>query len=294
MQIGYLGPENSFTYLAAREAFAHETLVPYPSIPLCIQALVNGVIDRCVVPNENSLEGSVHATIDTLFREQQLSIEKEIILPINHQLVVADRKDMSRQPIKRIISHPQALAQCTNYLNRYYQDAVIEAVASTTTAALYVKNHPEEAVAAIASKEAATAYQLRVEAENIQDVSFNQTRFWVMQHVPATLQHLSDQADKATIFVTLPANQPGSLHKILAAFGWRDIDLSKIESRPSKTTLGEYFFVIDLVVDKPIQLIANAFEEIQLLGGTVHLLGVYPITEKRMSKGEKTNDNQTL
>ncbi|OTN76445.1 hypothetical protein A5886_001522 [Enterococcus sp. 8G7_MSG3316] len=277
MQVGYLGPENSFTYLAAKEAFVHDTLVPFPSIPLCIQALINGVVDRCVVPNENSLEGSVHATIDTLFKSTELSIEKEIILPINHQLVVAENDLRTGRSIKRIISHPQALAQCTNFLNRKYEHAVIEAVASTTTAALYVKEHPNEAVAAIASKEAAAAYQLKVEAENIQDVSFNQTRFWVMQQQQA---HLStESADKATIFVTLPANQPGSLHKILAAFGWRGIDLSKIESRPSKTSLGEYFFVIDLVIDKPLQLIANAFEEIALLGGTVHLLGLYPVTE---------------
>ncbi len=282
MQIGYLGPENSFTYLAAKDAFVHETLVPYPSIPLCIQALVDGVVDRCVVPNENSLEGSVHATIDTLFREQKLSIEKEIILPINHQLVTAESGKDQPPVITRIISHPQALAQCTNFLNRYYQHAVIEAVASTTTAALYVKNHPDESVAAIASKEAAAFYDLRIEAEDIQDVSFNQTRFWVMKQGAAQLDAVSDDAAKATIFVTLPANQPGILHKILAAFGWRDIDLSKIESRPSKTTLGEYFFVIDLVVDKPIQLIANAFEEIQLLGSGVHLLGVYPVEEKKV------------
>ena len=121
------------------------------------------------------------------------------------------------------------------------------------------------------------AYQLTIKETNIQDVAFNQTRFWVLTKKAANTQLPEQTAEKATIFVTLPANRPGILHKILATFGWREIDLSKIESRPSKTTLGEYFFVIDLVMDKPWQLIVNAFEEIQLLGGQVHLLGVYSV-----------------
>lgn len=106
MKIGYLGPESSFTYLAAQEAYPENTFMPYGSIPLCIQALANGVIDRAVVPNENALEGSVHATIDTLFRQNQLSIEQEIILPINHQLLVSQQTAKDNRPITKIISHP--------------------------------------------------------------------------------------------------------------------------------------------------------------------------------------------
>ncbi len=260
--------------------YPKEVLIGYASIPLCIHALVQGSVDRCLVPNENSLEGSVHATIDTLFKEQQLSIESEIILPIHHQLLVANCKNWENKEITRVISHQQALAQCAHFLQTQYPDAVIEAVASTTAAAVYVKNHPEEMVAAIASKEAALAYHLNIKEKDIQDVAFNQTRFWVMNKRSASLIDTPANAHKATVFITLPANKPGILHKILAAFGWRDIDLSKIESRPSKTTLGEYFFVIDLVVNQPIQLIANAFEEIRLIGGQVHLLGVYTVSEK--------------
>lgn len=277
MKIGYLGPKSSFTHLAAQEAYPENACIPYGSIPLCIQALANGVIDRAVVPNENSLEGSVHATIDTLFRQNQLSIEQEIILPINHQLLVSQQTAKDNRLITKIISHPQALAQCADFIEARFAGATVEAVASTTTAAAYVAKHPEEAVAAIASKEAALAYQLTIKETNIQDVAFNQTRFWVLTKKAANTQLPEQTAEKATIFVTLPANRPGILHKILATFGWREIDLSKIESRPSKTTLGEYFFVIDLVMDKPWQLIVNAFEEIQLLGGHVHLLGVYSV-----------------
>ena len=177
MKIGYLGPKSSFTHLAAQEAYPENACIPYGSIPLCIQALANGVIDRAVVPNENSLEGSVHATIDTLFRQNQLSIEQEIILPINHQLLVSQQTAKDNRPITKIISHPQALAQCADFIEARFAGATVEAVASTTTAAAYVAKHPEEAVAAIASKEAALAYQLTIKETNIQDVAFNQTRF---------------------------------------------------------------------------------------------------------------------
>ena len=116
MKIGYLGPKSSFTHLAAQEAYPENACIPYGSISLCIQALANGVIDRAVVPNENSLEGSVHATIDTLFRQNQLSIEQEIILPINHQLLVSQQIAKDNRPITKIISHPQALAQCADFV----------------------------------------------------------------------------------------------------------------------------------------------------------------------------------
>ena len=134
-------------------------MVPFGSIPLCIQALVAGDIQRAVVPNENSLEGSVHATIDTLFRQKELIIEQEVILPINHQLLTIQ----SGQPISKIISHPQALAQCAEFLQHNFPDVPIEAVASTTAAAVFVAEHPAEPVAAIASKEAAHAYGLFIQ-----------------------------------------------------------------------------------------------------------------------------------
>ena len=274
MKIGYLGPQNSFTYQAACESFRNEEMVPFGSIPLCIQALADGKVQRAVVPNENSLEGSVHATIDTLFRQKELTIEQEVILPINHQLLTAHPD----QPIAKIISHPQALAQCTAFLQQHFPEVPIEAVASTTTAAAFVAEHPEEPVAAIASKKAATGYGLFIQKENIQDTTSNQTRFWILQKTTPT-NPFHDKATKATVYVTLPTNRPGSLHQILAAFGWRGIDLSKIESRPLKTSLGEYFFVIDLVLNQPWPLIENAFQEIRMLDCNVHLLGTYAVRE---------------
>jgi prephenate dehydratase len=275
MKIGYLGPKNSFTYQAACEIFSQEVeMHPFGSIPMCIQALVTGKIQRAVVPNENSLEGSVHATIDTLFRQKGLTIEEEVILPIKHQLLTAQPE----KELQKIISHPQALAQCTEFLQTHYPNTPIEAVASTTAAATFVAEHPKEKVAAIASKEAAIAYNLFIQGADIQDNTSNQTRFWVLRKEDSETQ-VQNQATKATIFVTLPKNRPGGLHQILASFSWRGIDLSKIESRPLKTSLGEYFFVIDLVLNQPWALIENAFQEIQLLDCQVQLLGAYGVIE---------------
>lgn len=288
MKIGYLGPKNSFTYRAACESFLNEEMVPFGSIPLCIQALVAGDIQRAVVPNENSLEGSVHATIDTLFRQKELIIEQEVILPINHQLLTIQ----SGQLISKIISHPQALAQCTEFLQHNFPDVPIEAVASTTAAAVFVAEHPAEPVAAIASKEAAHAYGLFIQEKNIQDTTSNQTRFWILQKDTNESDVFHDKATKATIYVTLPTNRPGSLHQILAAFGWRGIDLSKIESRPLKTSLGEYFFVIDLVLNQPWALIENALEEIRMLDCNVHLLGTYAV--KEIGEGNEREGNHSL
>ena len=110
---------------------------------------------------------------------------------------------------------------------------------------------------------------------NIQDNELNQTRFWIVGDRKMTSQQ--PVPVKMSVILTLPANRPGMLHKMLAAFGWREINLSKIESRPLKTSLGEYFFVIDLLLDRPMALVENALQEIKMLGGKSQILGCYPV-----------------
>lgn len=275
MKVGYLGPQRSFTYQAAATCFAAADLVAYPSIPACLKAVETGELDYGVVPLENSLEGSVHATIDSLFHRPGLQVIREIILPIKQQLLTANQLPLAE--IRRVLSHPQALAQSQAFLEESLPQAQLEAVASTTHAAQYVKEHPTEALAAIASKDAAEHYGLTIAQPDIQDNEGNQTRFWVVTR-PERIEESMEQAVKQTLLLTLPSNQPGALYQVLQAFGWRKIDLSKIESRPLKTNLGEYFFVVDLVCDRDPELIANAFAEIQLLGAEVRNLGAYPIT----------------
>lgn len=274
MKIGYLGPKNSFTDQAAQNLFKKEALTAYQTIVSCIQGVHSGAIDFAVIPIENSLEGSVNDSIDRLFHLGGLKIFGEIVLPIHQQLLIASET----KKIEKILSHPQALAQSQQFLLEHYPEAVLETVSSTTYAAQYVADHPEESIAAIASIKAAKEYQLEVLAKDIQDNAFNQTRFWVIGLNESLLPIDLGQAMKTTLFVQLPLNAPGSLHQVLATFAWRHLDLSKIESRPLKTSLGEYFFVIDLLIDQNEQLLGNAIEEIRLLGSEVIELGLYPVT----------------
>lgn len=270
MKIAYLGPESSFSHQAARRQFPEAQLAAYATIPATMQAVTAGAADLAIVPVENSLEGSVHATIDHLSRNLELTVYSEIVLPVKQQLMAHSLGDYTE-----IYSHPQALAQSQQYLSQHYPKAILVPTQSTTAAAEYVAAHPEKSVAAIASKEAADRYQLQVVGADIQDNDYNQTRFWLVGLAGDASEF--GAPSKMTLVLTLPSNQPGALHKALAAFGWRDISLSKIESRPLKTNLGEYFFVIDLLLDRPAELIANALEEVCLLGSDVRSLGKYPV-----------------
>lgn len=270
MKVAYLGPKSSFSHQAARKQFVSEELLALPTIPNCLQAVQNDLTDIAVVPVENSLEGSVHATIDTLSNADDLTIQREIVLPIRQQLLAHQAGAFAK-----ILSHPQALAQSQHFLEEQFPGTELVAMSSTTAAAKYVQQHSDEKVAAIASAESAAEYDLAIVAKDIQDNDLNQTRFWIIGKKEATAD--LPAPEKQTLTLILPSNQPGALHKMLAAFGWREINLSKIESRPLKTSLGQYFFVIDLLLDRPAPLIENALEEIRLLGGIIHDLGKYPV-----------------
>ncbi|MCO8293471.1 prephenate dehydratase [Tetragenococcus halophilus] len=275
MKVGYLGPKSSFTFQAANEIFPENTLIPFASIPLTIEQLENKTLDFAVVPIENSLEGSVHATVDYLFDQTAITIKKEVILPIRQQLLGTHFVEQ----VKKVLSHPQALAQTEQYLKKHFPEVLLEAVSSTTAAAQYVAEHPHDKVLAIASKKAAEEYGLQILAKDIQDNSMNKTRFWLLS-MDKDKQNLARyQNKKVTLFVSLPANLPGALHQVLSAFAWRKIDLAKIESRPLKTYLGEYFFIIDILLNENEVLIENAIKEIELLQAKVQWVGIYPVDE---------------
>lgn len=276
MKIGYLGPESSFTYQAAKTGFPEGQLIPFSSIPACIKAVEYGKVALSVVPIENTLEGSVNTTVDYLYHQSAIPVGAELILPIHQQLMVSKENEKRWGSVEKILSHPQALAQSSQFIQQYFPKAVVEATPSTTYAAQYVAEHPEEQIAAIAPKNAARTYQLAIVRENIQDIEINHTRFWVIGQPEISLP-LSKKKSKTTLAITMPSNQPGSLHQALSAFSWRKISLSKIESRPLKTSLGEYFFLLDIEMDKPKILVDNAIEEIRLLGGEVKIFGHYGI-----------------
>ncbi|WP_404404095.1 prephenate dehydratase [Jeotgalibacillus malaysiensis] len=277
MKIGYLGPEASFTHHAVKSVFTNGEYIAFPTIPDCLEALAEEKVDRAVVPLENALEGSVPITIDYLFHDVDLHITAELISPIEQHLMVHPDNENKWQDVTKIMSHSHALAQCHKYLYYRFRGIELEPSTSTSAAAKYVSEHQEENVAAIGNSLAADTYGLEIVEENIHDFHFNHTRFVVLTSEKETeLLPFEQDAEKSTLMVTLPSDdRPGALHQVLSAFSWRQLSLSKIESRPLKTGLGNYFFIID--VEKPVDgvLMQGAIEELEALGCTVKILGSY-------------------
>lgn len=278
MKIGFLGPRATFTDLAARHLFPDVDRIPYVTIPECIDAVAEGSLDYALVPIENALEGSVNITMDYLIHEVPQMIIGEVTAPIKQHLMVhPDNRDRWRET-ERIISHSHALAQCHKFLHREMKGIPSESTTSTAAAAEYAMEHPEMRIAAIANSLAAEVYGLEIVQENIHDYSYNHTRFVVLAREagPMPKTPLQCAGEKTTLTVTLPENRTGALHQVLSAFSWRNLDLSKIESRPTKTGLGNYFFIvtIDQLMDEV--LIPGAIAELEALGCTVKVLGSYP------------------
>ena len=277
MRVGFLGPKGSFSHHVAQEAFPTDTLVAFENITEVVKAYETGEVDYSVVPVENSIEGSVHETLDYLFHQAAIHAVAEIVQPIKQQLLAT----AADKPIEKIFSHPQAIAQGKKYVRHHYLQAKIEITASTAYAARFVAQHPEENYAAIAPRSAASEYGLQIIAENIQEMAENFTRFWLLGQSIPTLS-LYPKEKKITLALTLPDNLPGALYKALATFAWRGIDLTKIESRPLKTALGEYFFIVDINNEKE-DLVSFAMKELEAIGITYKILGnytVYTISEQ--------------
>jgi len=274
-RIGYLGPKGTFTKMAVDGLFDGGTYIGYESIPACLDAVENGEVDTGVVPLENAIEGSVHLTIDYLVHQVNQSIIAELTVPIKQHLLV--HPDHHDHDLKKIYSHSHAIAQCHQYLHKNYPQADLEYTASTGRAAEIVADTGTGA-AAIGNHLAAEENGLKILAENIHDYDNNHTRFAVVQKNPMTLK-VKDQfvtKQKTTVMVTLPKDYVGALHQVLAAFAWRKMNLSKIESRPMKTGLGNYFFLID--VDQPYDqiLFPGVQAELEALGCQLKILGTYP------------------
>ncbi|MBC1805499.1 prephenate dehydratase [Listeria cossartiae subsp. cayugensis] len=276
MKIAYLGPAASFTHAAAAKAFPNEEMVAKSTIPDCIMAIEKEDVDVAVVPIENTIEGSVNITLDYLFHFSSVPVVAEIVLPIAQHLMVHPAHVSAWKSVQKVMSHPQALAQCHTFLQAELYGVEREVTPSTAYAAKWVSNNPTELVAAIAPRMAASEYGLEIVKENAQDLELNQTRFFVLSRKPVSIL-LPKEEEKTSISVILPNNMPGALHKVLSTFAWRDIDLSKIESRPLKTSLGEYFFLIDVLSEGKELLVTNALDEITLLGGTANKLGTYHV-----------------
>ncbi|HHY72864.1 MAG TPA: prephenate dehydratase [Bacillus bacterium] len=278
LKVGYLGPKGTFTKIAVNEIFPNEENIPYDTILASIEAVTNGDVEFAVVPLENAIEGSVNITIDYLIHEQNLPIVGEIIVPIRQHLMVHPKNKCQWENATTVLSHSHAIAQCHKFLHTKMPNVEIQFVNSTGAAAEYVNEHPEDCIAAIGNELAAKEYGLDIVKKDVHDYDNNHTRFVILHknNVELGTSQRSYGGDRTTLMVSLPSDYAGALHQVLSAFAWRKLNLSKIESRPMKTGLGNYFFLIDVEMKMDEVLIPGVVAELEALGCSVRILGSYP------------------
>ena len=269
-RIAVLGPAGSYTEQATINYDSEATLVPFPSIPATAAAVGAGEADEAVVPIENSLEGSVTLTLDILIRQPALFIRNELVLPIEHGLLV--KPGSAGNKIDVVYSHPQALAQCRLFLEENYPGARLVASLSTSGAVEEMLAGAANG-AAIANQRAATLYGAEILRRGIQDDPNNATRFVVL----ASSDHGPTGSDKTSICFDFRHDAPGILYGVLGKFADRGINLAKIESRPTRQSLGRYIFLVDLGGHREDPKLAEALREVRGMVSMFRIFGSYPM-----------------
>ncbi len=269
MRIAFLGPVGTHTeeaLLRARDT-AGDELLPYPTVMDVLHAVKDGGADKGIVPIENSVEGSVAATLDFLAFESDLLIEQEVLHRIKHGLI--GFSDTVLKDVDTVISHPQAAAQCRMFLRRTFGTDETIAANSTADAVRRVAESGSRTSVAIGTSLAARLHGLAILLETIADTEDNVTRFVIVGHEPAP----KTGYDKTSLVCFIHHDRPGSLLGILQEFSYRYINLTKIVSRPTKKNLGDYCFFIDLeghitdpIVDDAIRCLACKLPQVKVLG----------------------------
>jgi prephenate dehydratase len=270
---GFLGPAGTFSEqaLLSQKDLAAMDLVDYSTIPDVLTATEAGEVDLGFVPIENSIEGTVNAALDVLALESELLIQREVV--INVQLNLLALPGVPLEEITAVAGFPVAMAQVRSWLQRNLPHVDVVAANSNADAARLVQLRAERPLAAVSTALAAELYGLDVVASDIEDHPENQTRFVVVARsgIPAPTGH-----DKSTIVCFQRADEPGSLLSILEEFDVRDINLTKLESRPTKKGLGNYCFIIDLDGHIADELVAEALRGLKSKLADVKFLGSYP------------------
>ena len=267
LKVAYLGPEGTFSQAAALKHFGQAVVSkPMAAIDEIFREVAAGAVSFGVVPVENSTEGAINHTLDS-FLEHDLVICGEVELRIHHHLLVAE--NTKTEKISRIYSHAQSLAQCRKWLDAHYPNVERVAVSSNAEAAKRVKS--EWNSAAIAGDMAAQLYGLSILADKIEDRPDNSTRFLIIgnQTVPATGD------DKTSVIISM-SNKPGALHELLIPFHASGIDLTRIETRPSRSGKWSYVFFIDFYGHKDDPLVRDALEKVAQESVGLKVLGSYP------------------
>ncbi len=273
ISIAHLGPTGTFSELAA-SAFANNfesgttSLKAYSTIAQAIYATVEGETQFCVVPIENSIGGGVTITLDTLWEVENIHVQQSFTLPVQHALISeADSID----DIQTIYSHPQALAQCREWLAKHLPK--VDLVRASSTAEPLPKLKEDINAGVIASPWGAKIYNLPVLAHPINDYADNYTRFWILG------RQLSTGGQYTSLAFSLVSNEPGALLKPLQLFSALNINMSRIESRPTKRSLGDYIFFVDVEANAKEPTMKTALEVLKLHTAQLKVFGSYDLTK---------------
>jgi prephenate dehydratase len=279
-RIGFLGPEGSFSH-EALQSLGDREAIAFSTIGEVLAAVADGRVDQGLVPLENAIEGTVSASIDGLVFDHDLTIVRELVLPIHLHLMT--RPGVSLEQVTRVASYTHALGQVRHFLTQL-PHARIEPTASTSQAAAETAGSTES-WAAVGSRLAARLFGLSILAEDIEDHPGNATRFVLVarETVPPPTGH-----DRTLVVCFQDADRPGSLYGILGRFAARDINLTKLESRPTKTGLGDYCFVIEFDGHISDEIVADCLVDVQAHLVRVKFLGSYPVTGE--GSGERRGD----
>jgi prephenate dehydratase len=287
--LAYFGPAGTFTEeaLLTQPDYAAAERRPLSTITEVLEAVSSGSVSLGLIPIENGIEGTVPITLDGLVFDFELLIQREVVLDIHLALLANEGVEL--RDVKVLSSFPHALAQCRKFLAANVASAEARPAASTADAARELGAHPDPHTAAIAPLSAAQTYGLVVLAEEIEDHPENQTRFVAVARsgIPRPSGH-----DRTSIVCFQSADHPGSLHSILGQFAARDINLTKLESRPTKQALGEYCFVIDLEGHIADEIVADCLRDLHASLARVKFLGSYPAAG-RQGPGRRRDAEQS-
>ncbi len=282
LRVGYFGPEGTFTQeaLIAAVGGAGLELVPLPTIYDTVMAVHGGLVERALVPIENSLEGSVNATLDALAMEtEDVGIVGEVVHPIRHCLIA--RRPLELSDIETVVSHPQATAQCARFIRTRLPDARVLAGSSTADAVRMVAEH-EGAWAALGNRLAAERYSCQVLRAGVEDIAENETRFVWLAPLGARPGPPGDARaplgpwKTAVVFWGIGSEAPGWLVRCLSEFASRQVNLTRIESRPRKQGLGRYMFFADLEGRASEPRVAESLSGVRQHVEVLRVLGSFP------------------
>ena len=268
-RLAYLGPPGTYSEEAAMLYDADAALVAATTLPGVIRRVHGGEADEGIVPVENSLEGTVTFTADLLIQEMSLKIKSELVLPIHHCLLA--KPGSGTEDVEVVYSHPQSLAQCRGYLQERFPEASLMASLSNSSAVSDMLQSEGRALA-IAGRRAACFFDVKILEEEIEDNHSNATRFIVL----ADEDGVPTGKDKTSICFYFDADRPGSLVSVLQEFSNRGINLNKIESRPTRRSLGRYFFLADIDGHRNDEAVSTALKVVGEKVSMLKVLGSYP------------------